>query len=283
MLTRLILFAVAAYSGFLVWLEIRGGRAAVEPFLLDRPGLNLEHVHSSFSAALLGAAALLAVVAARIAAQSASPSEGRRPLLVLAGWLLSLALEERFRLVATWSQGDRALEVGAWSAWAVLGAMTLFAVSQTSERPRGAWLWGAAATGFALNLGLELVGSPWLTAEDLPRLWGAALLLLAAAQRVDEELERLTWSGSAFTFGRGAGGPAGALGRRADDRRPASAPPAAQAPAPAPAPAGGRLTEIAHPTGEDKKRGAHPKDGRLEPVRSSNRSPAAPPRKLLSH
>lgn len=236
MLARFILFVVAAYSGFLVWLEIRGGRRAVEPFLLDRPGLNLEHVHSSFSAALLGAAALLAVVAARIAAQSASPSESRRPLLVLAGWLFSLALEERFRLVATWSQGDRALELGAWAGWAVLGAMALFAASRTSERRHAGWLFGAAAIGFALNLGLELVGSPWLTAEDLPRLWGAALLLLACAHRVDEELERLAWSGSAFAWGRGAGGPAGAFGRRTEDAQSA------------PEPGAGRLTEVARPT-----------------------------------
>ncbi len=237
--------ALAAYSITLIGIELSAGGAAVRPFLED-PASNprFAAVNTTLSTGLLWGAAILFLGTWR--ARRSLGYRGPREEAFLALqflFFLGLGLDERFRLVPLIAHDLGMTEPPLYAAIGMAEASVLVLLGRVLDGPRiqvAFALLAAAAYGAALGCDSWLpFGFPLRrTAEDLPKVWGGAAILLFAWWRLTDVLDEAgakgrpasAWlDGAAFDFGRDAGswGP----GSRRN-----------------PSPATVRLTELADPS-----------------------------------
>ncbi|MCA9750672.1 MAG: hypothetical protein KC591_00655 [Gemmatimonadetes bacterium] len=268
MIRQAVLILLAVYSGVLGYLQWAGRESVVRDVILDPGSPAFGHAHATVSAGLLLASALLLTVVTRserLAGRSSPAEHGARTRLA---WILALvAFEERFRVLPALSGHSPAAERLAWLVFAAVAGPALWTLARS---PRGrdvpGPIWLAAGGGFLVTFLADAAHAPLLL-EDLPRVWGAGFLFLAGSRMLEASLAETALAGPA--------GAAWRAGHHATAR-----------------PALARLTELAGPSeppeevaaaATSKKKGIRPEGRMPEPERSSDRSPAAPPRKLLSH
>jgi len=278
MLRILLLAAIGAYTLALVALEAFSGAAAVRPYLIDEVAPPFAHIQSTLSLSLLIATAILLAVTGRVERLSGRQTgRDRRIGAVLIALLIAVAIEDRFRLLPAWSGGSAAIERAAWVVLALVGTASLVGLARSRlGRPVPSGFWIAGAAGFAATFLADAIGGTWLVVEDLPRIWGAAFLLLAAARMLEQSITEIALTGpagSAWDLGVGLAGRGRPVPRLTELSAPAgpAGPARRRGPGPATAPA------------PLEKWGTRPEDGCPEPDRSPVRASAAPPRKLLSH
>ena len=271
--------ALLGYTAALIGLEWSAGGAAVRPYLED-PALvpRFAAVNTAFSTGLLWAAAVLFLGALRVGTALGNPGLREKAFLVFQFlFFLGLGLDERFRLVPGVAQN---LGVSEVLLYVGVGSAEIIALVWLGRVPSGPRLQTSFVLGgivaFAAALAGDLLLAPDFplrrTAEDLPKVWGGACLVLFAWRRMMDRVDAAAplWEmGAAFRLGR--------------ETAPSEAGPWQAAGPPTP-----RLSELADSTAPrvGKEKGVPvPRTNTPEPI--SNRKDiepsAAPPRKLLSH